>query len=101
MERSAYWIRYIRSGNVTVPPKSQFKDLLEKKRRELDRARTQVRILRELLQVLAVLREKGAARTGEIARTTGLTSSCARARLKQLGGKVARDAITGRWRMAT
>jgi hypothetical protein len=77
-----------------------FKDALATKRRKLDRERTAARIERELSQVLAVLREKGTARTGEIARATCLTPSCARARLKQLGGKVARDAIIGRWKMA-
>jgi len=102
-------------------PKSQFKDLLEKKRRELDRAITQERMQLEkrskekMLSTLKkgnsapLLRPPTAPQEGvdevaqkiadkQISGAVGLTDSTARHRARQVGGVWAQGC--GCWRLA-
>ena len=83
--------------DLPIPARPVFKDLLEKKRRELDRARTQERIQRELSQVLAMLRA-GPVTIRQISEVTGLTDSTARRRVYQVGGAWVQE--RGRWVLA-
>jgi hypothetical protein len=82
--------------DLPIPARAVFKDLLEKKRRELDRARTQERIQQELSQVLAMLRA-GPVTTKEISEAVGLNTNLARVRIHEAGG--VRDGA-GLWRLS-
>ena len=71
--------------DLPIPARPVFKDLLEKKRKELDRARTQTRTARELSQVRAMLLEH-AVTTKQIVAATGVSDNVARCRVREVGG---------------